>query len=87
MYRLTTTTTKMLVEDRSHGMVRYEDLSGNLQPARVIHTHSDEFSAMCTVKDGSNELLVAAGQASVEVDGGERNQGQKWSLRLQHGHR
>ena len=67
---------RLLVEDRSYGMVRYEELGCNLQPARVIRTHSDEFSAMCTVKDGSNELLVAAGQASVEVDGGERNQGQ-----------
>ena len=76
MYRLTTASSTMLVGDRSHGMVRYEDLSGNLQPTRVIHTHSDEFSAMCTVKHGSSELLVAVGQASVEVDGGERVQGQ-----------
>ena len=71
------TRTTMLVEDRSHGVVRCEDLGGNLQCTRVIHTHSDEFTDMCVVEDGSNELLVAAGQASVEVDGGERVQGQE----------
>ena len=71
------TRTTMLIEDRSHGVVRCEDLGGNLQCTRVIRTHSDKFTDMCVVEYGSNELLVAAGQASVEVDGGERVQGQE----------